>query len=47
MLFSLREVVYPTGNTAYIWQNVGLFLGLDALLLWLTSVVYKKRVHTF
>jgi len=47
MQFAFREAIYPTGNAAYIWQNVLVFLGLSAVLFALTMGLYKKRLSAF
>ena len=47
MQFAFREAIYPTGNAAYVWQNVLGFLGLSAVLFALTAGLYKKRLSAF
>lgn len=47
MQFALRDILTGLGNSAYVWQNIFLFLGLDVLLLGLTTTVYSRRVSSF
>ena len=47
MQFAFKEAIYPTGNAAYVWQNVLGFLGVSIVLFAVTMGLYKKRLSAF